>query len=118
MQPSLKKPEFTGKLQVPVVHKNGQLKMTPKHKLSSQSHPAEILDIFVPFHNNKYNKTNKGEFPYIEAWTKYTNAKAILANAGQPGMSYPKFKPYSMSEICQHVGAYILNGPNYLLLWR
>jgi hypothetical protein len=76
-----------------------------KHKLSSQSHPAEIIDVFVPFHTNKYNKTNRGEFPSIKAWTKYTNAKAILANVGQLGA-------FSMSEICQHLGVYILNGLN------
>jgi hypothetical protein len=97
-----------------VPYKHGRLSpsFVSKHKLTSQSHPSEILDVFVPFHTNTYNKTTRGEFLSIEDWTKYTNTKAILANAGQPGTIYPKFKPFTMSEIRQHLGLYILNGLN------
>jgi hypothetical protein len=98
--------------EVPYKHSHPNPSFVSKHKLSSQSHPANILDAFVPFHTNKYSKTSRGGFPSIEAWTKYTNVKAILVNSGQPGMIYPKFKPFSMSEIHQHLGVYILNGLN------
>jgi hypothetical protein len=73
--------------EVPYKHDHPNLSFVSKHKLSSQSHPAEILDVFVPFHTNKYSKASRGEFPskLKLGRSKYTNAKAILANAGQLG---------------------------------
>jgi hypothetical protein len=35
-----------------------------------------------------------------------------MSQAGKGGAVYPDFKPFSMHEICQHIGLYVLNGLN------
>ena len=42
--------------------------------------------------------------------TRWTNLKATLANAGPGGACYPDFYPFSVREICQHMGLYVFHG--------
>jgi hypothetical protein len=81
-----------------------------KHKLTVHSHPADFLEVFIPYKTNPYNTTC--EHPSIQTWTKYTNAKAIMSQAGEGGAIYPDYKPFSMHELRQHLGLYIFNGLN------
>jgi len=128
------RPVFKGKLKEKVLLRNGRQKKTPdgkdesreipyekgrpdpnfvkKQKLTCNAHPSVFFDIFVPFKTNTYNRAGRGEFPSIAAWTKYTNSKAMLANAGPGGQVYPDFRPFTMREIRQHLGIYILQGLN------
>lgn len=46
----------------------------------------------------------------IENFTTWTNQKGYLSNAGPGGSIYHKWKPFSVEEIQQHLGTYILNG--------
>jgi hypothetical protein len=120
------RPVFKGKLKETVMLRNGRAKKTPdgkdqsreipyekgrpdphfvkKQKLTCDAHPSVFFDIFVPFKTNEYNRAGRGEFPSIAAWTKYTNSKAMIANAGPGGQVYPDFRPFTMREIRQHLG--------------
>ena len=68
-----------------------------KNKLSATSHPSDWFGSFLPT-----KLTND--------WTSYTNTKAMMANAGQPGQPYADFKPFTCKELRQHIGVYILQG--------
>ena len=46
----------------------------------------------------------------MEDITKWTNVKAIMHNAGEGGTEYPSFKAFTVDEIMQHLGLYILHG--------
>jgi hypothetical protein len=60
------------------------------------------------------SREGRVEYPSFQTWTKYTNAKAMISQAGRGGTKYPDFKPFSMQEIRQHLGLYVLNGLNPL----
>ena len=123
--------DFTGTKQVPVMNINGsvrkdrngniQYKTVPRtvgepkesfltqHNLTKDSHPAEFVEAFLPLKVNKYkNKTN---IPYMSLTEcqQWTNMKALLANAGSEDC-YKDFKPFTVKEIQQQLGLYILNG--------
>ena len=80
-----------------------------KHKLNKDSHPAEFVEAFLPLRANKYK--NKDNTPYISLaeWQQWTNMKALLASAGTDDC-YKDFKPFTVKEIQQQLGLYILNG--------
>ena len=46
----------------------------------------------------------------MEDITKWTNAKAMMHNAGEGGTEHPSFKVFTVDEIMQHLGLYILHG--------
>ena len=78
-----------------------------KYKLSPETTPSEYLEIFLAAEKNPYT-TKKEEFPSIKQFTKWTNAKALLAGAGDT--CYPQFKNFTTKEVQQHLGLYMLNG--------
>ena len=43
-------------------------------------------------------------------WTKYTNTKALMDNAGNIGEIYPDFYPFTPNELRKHLGLYIVHG--------
>jgi hypothetical protein len=68
--------------------------------------------------NVKGNKTNK--FAVLN-WTAYSNAKAMMCNAGEPGSIYAgKFKPFKNDNISAMLGVYIIDGltPSPQLMWK
>ena len=80
---------------------------TKKYNLSTTTTPAEYLEMFLPTESNPYT-TNKEEWLSIKQLTKFTNAKALLAGAGDT--MYPDWKPFTTKEIKQHLGLYMLHG--------
>lgn len=46
----------------------------------------------------------------FDDWASWSNAKDILGNCGKAGGVYPIWKPFSISDIKNFVGIYILNG--------
>jgi Transposase IS4/SAP domain len=124
---SFERPDFTGRKDVAVRFKNGQLKHKdgniifenvhrstgcPRRSwlemvnLSKSSHPVEFFEAFLPV-NDKYYPLAKCS---LERWTNNTNYKAMLSFAGQKGYPYPDFTPFSVDEVKKHLGLYILNG--------
>lgn len=84
-----------------------------KRGITVNSAPHEFMEIFLPLKKNTMSKQGgrgKGEYPSIELFTSWTNKKAILANAGKGGSCYPTFTAFTVKEIRQHLGLYILNG--------
>jgi hypothetical protein len=58
--------------------------------------------------NVKGNKTTKFA---ISNWTAYSNTKAIMCNAGEPGHIFAgKFKPFKNKDILKMIGVYIVDG--------
>ena len=87
-----------------------------KHKISSQSLPHKIVEVFMPLNKqrgrglfptgeNKKAPKFRGDFETICIWT---NAKAHLAGAGKGGSYYyPDFVDFTPYEIRQHFAVYI-----------
>ena len=48
----------------------------------------------------------------FDDWTSWSNAKGFLGNCGKIGGMYPNWTPFSIKEIQQCFGLYILNGLN------
>ena len=55
-------------------------------------------------------RQDKNGVTSIANFTSFTNKKVYLYNAGSGGTQYPDFKEFSVDEIMQHLGVYILNG--------
>ena len=54
-------------------------------------------------------RQDKNGVTSIADFTSFTNKKAYMYNAGSGGTQYPDFKEFSVDEIMQHLGAYIIN---------
>ena len=67
-----------------------------KFDLNPSTTPAQYFEIFLPVEKNPYS-TRKKEYPSIKQFTKWTNAKAILAGAGDS--CYKDFKNFSTKEV-------------------
>jgi hypothetical protein len=98
-------------------------KFVKKHKLSVDSTPTEFVEVFIPYFVSEYNGKPKKDrvYPSIQTWTEYTNKKAMLACAGKEGAIYEEdWRPFSMKEIRQHLGLYILSGlsPSPHVEWK
>ena len=68
--------------------------------------------------NVKGDKTTKFS---VANWTAYSNAKAMMCNAGEPGSIYAgKFKPFKNEDITAMLGVYIIDGlaPSPQLTWK
>ena len=50
------------------------------------------------------------EMVSFELLTKWTNLKATLEGAGKVGTYYIDCVPFSVEEICEHVGLYVFHG--------
>ena len=68
-----------------------------KHGLTHKSRPIELFETFCPM-----SLTDK--------WVSFSNRKALLENAGQPGKPYPNWKPFSVKEFRQHIGVRMFHG--------
>jgi hypothetical protein len=121
---------FTGTHKVSLRHKNGKYKRRTNGKidtahqirtkglanplflkkkcLEAHSTPVEYFEAFLPV-TRKMDDLPDTKCS-IERWCNYTNFKAMLLFAGQPGYPYPDFKPFSVDEIKRHFALYIFNG--------
>ena len=68
------------------------------------------METFLPFNNNPYTSRLKQYFTRFELLTKWTNIKARLAGAGEGGVCYREFFPFTIKELRQHVGLCIFHG--------
>ena len=75
--------------------------------INTTSHPGDWYNFLMP---RIMCRQYKNGFTSIADFTSFTNKKAYLYNAGSGGTQYPDFKEFSVDEIIQHLGVYILNG--------
>ena len=57
------------------------------HNLTSKSLPSDFIDLFLPLNKNPYS-TLKDPCPLLALLAKWTNLKAVLADAGSNGSCY------------------------------
>ena len=79
-----------------------------KHNLSKSSRSYKFADAFLP-RKSKYsdNPGWPGLFSFANL-TSWINTKAVLANAGENGTTYPDFVPFDVDELRSHVDIYVL----------
>ena len=79
---------------------------TKATQLTTESSPVEFFESFLPVFQKhpQYHKTSVGD------WTTWSNAKALLANAGQPGGLYPEFKPFKVKEVKKFLALFMFQG--------
>lgn len=98
------------------VYENKEIKkMVPnmqffrKHGLSLESQPYDYFNAFLPFKKSRQQRQVDGPFT-IGDWTRFTNLKAELSNAGKGGTIYTDFVPFTVEEMMKHIGVYFLHG--------
>ena len=79
------------------------------HNLSYDSDPFQWFNAFIPFKKSSVQARRDGGFT-IGEWTRFTNLKALLSNAGTGGTVYKDFVPFTTFELMKHIGIYFLNG--------
>jgi hypothetical protein len=67
---------------------------------------VKFVEAFLPIFDDSYKETKCS----IERWCKYTNLKAMLSFAGEKNYPYPDFKPFTVSELKQHLALYVVKG--------
>ena len=77
------------------------------HGINTTSHPADWYNFLMP--SSKRHQDNNG-VTSISDFNSFTKKKAYMYNAGSVGTQYPYFKEFSVDEIMQHIGVYIING--------
>jgi hypothetical protein len=75
--------------------------------LTEFSAPNKWFEALLP---EKKKRTDSISMVSIAEWTVYSNTKALISNAGQPGNLYPDWKPFMVTEIKKFIGLYILQG--------
>ena len=85
------------------------MKFIKKHRLSYKAEPFEWFNAFIPFKKSRSESNQDGSWT-IGEWTRNTNLKAMLSNAGSGGTIYKDFTPFTTFELMKHVGLYFLNG--------
>ena len=78
-----------------------------EQNIGFDSHPADWLEPLFP--SRRYKDTHPDAVT-LQDMTKWTNAKAMLACAGDKGASYSNFQYFSIDEIRSHLGLYLLQG--------
>jgi len=90
-----------------------------RYGLDETSHPMDWFSAFMPMTQNmnkedpaaanvKGDRTTKFA---VSNWTSYSNAKAMLCNAGEPGSIYAgKFRRFKNDDIMAMIGVYIIDG--------
>lgn len=129
---SFDRPPFTGSIDVPKKYANGTVKknrdgtiqlekktrkdgclnpkFVKKYKLTRHTMPEEYMELFLPLsEENGVRKINGVEPLCFMKLTKWTNHKALLCGAGIGGC-YPDYYHFTVQEIRQHVGLYIMHG--------
>ena len=75
--------------------------------MSHKTKPEDFVGLFLPFGKNQQGKK---EMVTFELLTKCTNLKATLECAGKGATYYTDCVPFSVEEICEHVGLYVFHG--------
>ncbi len=75
--------------------------------LTEFSTPSSWFEALLP---EKRKPSDPRSTVCLADWTTYTNTKALLLNAGQPGYLYPEWIPFSVSEVKKFIGLYIFQG--------
>jgi hypothetical protein len=75
--------------------------------LTEFSPPSSWFEALLP---EKRKASDPRSMVSVADWTTYSNTKALLLNAGQPGYLYPDWKPFSVSEVKKFIGLYIFQG--------
>ena len=90
-----------------------------KHGLNEKSHPMNWLNYILPLTAEDnlediaaVDAKGDGKTKFSVAnWTKYTNSKAYLAGAGEPGNIYAgNFTPFNDDDIRKFIGVLVLDG--------
>ena len=84
-------------------------KFIEAHNLTSSSHPADFIALFLPLNVNLCD-TAKNPLPTFQLLAEWKTLKANLADAGPNGSCYQDYKPFSELDLQQHMGLYIFNG--------
>ena len=89
-----------------------------RHGLDYTSHPMDWMNALCPMTQKdniedplKANVTSQPGYKFaVSNWLAYSNAKAMLVNAGDPGCIYAgKYKPMSLQDMNVQIGALILD---------
>ena len=102
----------TGKYKmVDEIHKKGRAKLEwlNENKLTIQSRPLQWFMAAMKTDQRGASGKRKSLF---ELWCTWSNAKAMLMNAGEEGSVYPTWKKFTVAQIQKEVGLHILNGIN------
>ena len=75
--------------------------------INTTSHPADWYNVIMP---RSTCRQDKNGVMSIADFTSFANKKEYMYNTGSGGTQYPDFKEFSVNEIMQHIGVYILNG--------
>ena len=107
--------EFTGQATLPVQKKGGGVRKTATGQIWTSTIAREKGCPNPDFLTKHGLDTSSSPVDWLEPllwgqWTSYSNRKALLANAGNPGFSYPDFTGFTVAQLKQFVGLYILHG--------
>ena len=83
------------------------LEFLESHGINTASHPDDWYNVLM---TRSTRRQDKNGVTSIADFTSFTNKKAYMYNVGSGGNQYPDFKEFSVDEIMQHLGVYILNG--------
>ena len=83
------------------------LEFLESHGINKTSHSAVWFNVLMPHCTRRQDKNGVTS---IADFTSFIKKKSYLYNIGSGGTQYPDFKEFSVDEIMQHLGAYILNG--------
>ena len=122
----LDRPPFLGTVERPVVEKGARRSLVrttfrkqprtrgcvnpsfiKKHGLTKDSTPSQYMDLILPFKKNIIDGKERLSFEQLMRWT---NTKAHLAGAGKGGSYYTDYKDFTVTELRQHIGLYVLHG--------
>ena len=78
-----------------------------KHNLTPSTTPSEYIELLLPLDKNMHGSKEMFSFDLA---TKWTNMKAVFANAGPGGNCYTDYIPFTPTELRRHVGLYLFNG--------
>ena len=80
-----------------------------KHKLTKKSKPHEFAKAFISLQSKYSPHENMARGFSFHNLTKWTNTKAINADAGRDGTTYKDFVPFNVQELRSHFGVYVLH---------
>jgi hypothetical protein len=83
-----------------------------KHGLTKDSEPQDWYNAFLPIYDGSCTQSRAFTECWTHKWAQFTNKRALLLGAGQPGSMYPTFKPFTHREMEQHMALYMIQGLN------
>ena len=92
-------------------HECVDLEWIKKNNITIDTKPHKYVNSLLPFIKNVVDWEVYVSFELLMRWK---NLKTILAGAGLDGTYYDNFIPFTPRELCQHLGAYVLNGSSPL----